>query len=412
MPAKTKTPAKPKQRRAPRTFGAVEQLPSGRYRARYWGPDGMQHSAKTAAGKALTFETRGDADGWLAREKTSIAAGTWRQPGAPDPATTEAVLTLREYATDWLATRRGPRGQDLAVRTREHYDYLLRVHVLPRFGDAPLSAITPAAVRAWNARPGAKPTARAHSYALLRSILATAVEDQAVSANPCTVRGGGQASTAKKVRPLIPRELAALVAALPPRYRVLALLGCWCSLRFGELAGLQRADVDLDAGLLFVRRGVVRTRAGLISKAPKSEAGRRSVTIPPHILDDLRDHLHEHSAPGRDGWVFPGRDGGPLAASTLQRVFGPAAEKAGRPDVTPHVLRHSGQTLAALAGANLRELMARAGQSSPAAALRYLHEAEGRQKEIADKLTLLATATNVTPIQAAPTKRKTRQSTG
>jgi hypothetical protein len=47
-------------------------------------------------------------------------------------------------------------------------------------------------------------------------------------------------------------------------------------------------------------------------------------------------------------------------------------------------------------GANLRELMARAGQSSPAAALRYLHEVDGRQREIADQLAGFATAGNVT----------------
>jgi hypothetical protein len=50
------------------------------------------------------------------------------------------------------------------------------------------------------------------------------------------------------------------------------------------------------------------------------------------------------------------------------------AHGTGRPDLRFHDLRHTGQTLAAAAGANLRELMARAGQSSPGAALRYLHE--------------------------------------
>ena len=145
-------------------------------------------------------------------------------------------------------------------------------------------------------------------------------------------------------------------------------------------------DVDLAAGVLHVRRGVVRTKEGLLTKAPKTEAGLRTVTLPPHITADLEAHLRDHAQPGPTGWVFPGRNDGPLAASTLQRVFGPAAAKAGRPDVTPHVLRHSGQTFAALSGANLRELMARAGQVSPAAALRYLHEADSRQREIADLL--------------------------
>jgi len=75
------------------------------------------------------------------------------------------------------------------------------------------------------------------------------------------------------------------------------------------------------------------------------------------------------------------------------------AHGTGRPDLRFHDLRHTGQTLAAAAGANLRELMARAGQSSPGAARRYLHEVDGRQREIADRLAVLATAGNVTPIK-------------
>jgi integrase len=85
------------------------------------------------------------------------------------------------------------------------------------------------------------------------------------------------------------------------------------------------------------------------------------------------------------------------------------AHGTGRPDLRFHDLRHTGQTLAAAAGANLRELMARAGQSSPGAARRYLHEVDGRQREIADRLAVLATAGNVTPIKAAAPRRRPRK---
>lgn len=381
------------------TFGSVDKLPSGRYRARYTGPDGQMYSARTPQDRPLTFQTKGDADAFLAATRTSISKGTWQPPGAA----VTAPVTLQVYADAWLAVR------PVETRTREHYESLLTNHLVPTFGDQPVVAITPAAVRTWHARP-AKPTARAHSYALLRSIMATAVTDGMIPTNPCAIRGAGQAKTAKKVRPATLDELGALVAALPERYRMLAQLACWCSLRFGELAGLKRADVDLKNNVLHVRRGVVRTKAGLVEKKPKSDAGERIVTIPSHIVDDLRDHLRDHAEPGAAGRVFPGRNGGPLAASTLQRVFGPAAEKAGRPDLTPHGLRHTGQTLAALNGANLRELMARAGQSTPAAALRYIAEVDGRQREIADRLAAYATGgSNVTPIKAAKSKRPAKK---
>ena len=55
-----------------------------------------------------------------------------------------------------------------------------------------------------------------------------------------------------------------------------------------------------------------------------------------------------------------------------------------------HDLRHTGNTLTAGTGANLRELMDRMGHSSTRAALIYLHGSDARQQEIADSLSKLA----------------------
>lgn len=374
-----------------RYFGSVRRLASGRVQARYTGPDGLTYTARSAGGGA-TFDTEGDADAALSRIRTQIADGTWVSPRIPvvEPA---APITLAEFAASWLADR------DLAVRTREEYAKLLRLRLLPDLGPLPVEAITPGLVRSWYAGQGTTtPTARAHAYALLRTILASAASEDVIAANPCRIRGAGQTKAAKKTRPATLGELAALVAALPERYRMMAQLACWCSLRFGELTALQRDDVDLAVGLIRVRRSVVRTKAGMLVKAPKSEAGVRNVTIPPHVIEDLREHVARHARPGKEGLLFPSATGGYMGGSALHRVYGPARVAAGRPDLSFHDLRHTGQTYAAASGANLRELMARAGQSSPGAALRYLHEIDGRQREIADRLTAFAAASNVTPI--------------
>jgi integrase len=268
-------------------------------------------------------------------------------------------------------------------------------------------------VRTWHANLAGRtgPTARAHTYALLRTIMGTAVSDELIAANPCRVRGGGQSRTVHRTRPATPQELAVIVAATPEPYRVMVQLAVWCSLRFGELAELRRSDVDAKRGVLRVRRGVTRTRSGRVVKAPKSEAGVRDVPIPSNILEDVRAHLAAHAEPGRDGLLFPARNGGHLAPSSAYRWYYPARAAAGRADLTIHDLRHTGQTYAAAVGANLRELMARAGQSSPGAALRYLHEVDGRQREIADRLAGFAAAGNVTPIHAAKqTADKTNRS--
>lgn len=79
-----------------------------------------------------------------------------------------------------------------------------------------------------------------------------------------------------------------------------------------------------------------------------------------------------------------------MAPSSLYRVFYPARTAAGRPDLSVHDLRHTGAVLAASTGATLAELMARLGHSTPGAALRYQHAADGRDAAIADALSPLA----------------------
>jgi integrase len=399
-------------RRHRRPFGSVRKLPSGRYQARYLGPDGRQHSAKMESGRALTFSTVAAADAWLHRVHGDIQAGRWVSPDAPkDPGAGPAPL-LRDYAATWLASRQTARGEPLADLTRQLYADMLDRFILPAFGGLPLTAITKPKVRDWYARlaPG-RPTRRAHCYSLLRTILATAADDDLIGANPCTIRGAGKSRRAREPRPASLAELELIVKALPERYRAMALLACWCSLRFGELAELRRSDIDLAAGVIHVSRGVVRPRSAASRravKAPKSEAGRRDVHIPPHLMPVVRDHLREHVPPGRDALLFPSAHdpGRQMAPSTLYAVWYPARHAAGRDDLKFHHLRHTGAVLAAVSGATLKELMSRLGHSTPSAALLYQHAAADRDKVIAEALSRLATVTPITDARSSKERKE------
>jgi integrase len=375
-----------------RYFGNVRKLPSGRLQARYTGPDGATYTGP------VTFDSRQYADAWLSRVHGDIQAGRWVSPDAEKVA--DRPQFFGAYARAWLA------GRDLSPSTRLLYTNTL-AHVLPAFGDLALPSITPAMVREWHAglRDETGPTMRAHSYALLRTILNTAVADDVIPVNPCRVRGAGQAKRARTIRAASLGELEALVKALPERYRLMALLAAWCALRFGELAELRRADVDVKAGVVHVRRGVVRADRGeRLVKGPKSEAGKRDVAIPPHLIPAVKDHLLNHVAASRDALVFPAASGGHMAPSALYAVYHPARDAAGRPDLRFHDLRHTGAVLAAATGATLAELMARLGHSTVSAAMRYQHAAADRDKAIAEALSGLA-AGNVTPITSAQGKR-------
>jgi integrase len=184
------------------------------------------------------------------------------------------------------------------------------------------------------------PTAGAHAYGLLRTVLNTAVEDELIASNPCRVRGGGASKRVKKIRPASLEELETLVASMPPRCRVMVLLAAWCALRFGELAELRRTDIDVARGVLSIQRGVA-TQGGVTVKGPKSEAGKREVHVPPHLMKQLKAHLRDHAQAGWDGLVFPAASGKHMRPSSLYKVYYPAREKAGRPDLRFHDLRHT-----------------------------------------------------------------------
>lgn len=383
-----------------RYFGSLRTLPSGRVQARYLGPDGVTYTGRTPEGRPLTFDSKQYAEAYLARVHGDIQAGRWTSPDAPKLA---GPPPLRDYAGAWLE------GRDLADRTREDYGQILRDHIYPAFGDLPVTVLTPAAVREWHAamKGSTGPTMRAHAYGLLRTIMNTAVADELVPANPCRVRGGGQAKRAKKIRPASLPELEMLVTAMPERYRLMVLLAAWCALRFGELAELRRSDVNVKGQVIHVRRGVVRVRGGRLVKGPKSEAGKRDVAIPPHLIPLVKAHLRDHTEATRDALLFPAASGGHMAPATLYRVYYPAREAAGRPDLRFHDLRHTGAVLAATTGATLAELMGRLGHSTAGAALRYQHVAKDRDRAIAEALSQLVTGT-VTPITEAKELRNRR----
>lgn len=392
-----------------RQFGEISRLPSGRFRARYADPEGRTHAngVRVRHTAPITFESRADAEAWLVDERRTVSSGEWTPPGVRAAVRRTPGLTLGEYAPRWLANRR-VKGQPLADRTRDHYQDLLDRFILPFFGRTPLREITPEMVSHWyDTAASDRPTYQAHSYSLLRAILRTAADPAKnngrplIPFNPCGISGGGSTGAKRRVSPATAEEIAVIVANMPDRHRLMILLADGCALRFGELAELRRHDIDVKNAVIRVRRGVVRSRsAGVVAKAPKSDAGIRDVPIPPDIVDAVAEHLREFAAPGRDGLVFPGANGNHLSPSAFygkvsRKLRGePAAggygwyearRIAARSDLRFHDLRHGALTEAARHGATLAELMALGGHSTSQAAMRYQQAASDRLAQIARK---------------------------
>lgn len=371
---------KPEEPKPRRTFGHVTQQRSGRFQASYV-VDGQRYLAP------VTFATRGDAGSWLDMRHAEILEYRWKPAAPPEPDKT----TFATYATAWLE------GRELKPRTHAEYTKTMK-KLRDAFGEAELRAITPDDVRAWYATldPTLK-TARAHAYALFRTVMASATSDGLIASNPVYIRGASTTRRARKIRPATLDQLATIAEHMPERYRVMVLLASWTALRFGELTELRRRDVLLDdedddepGGVIHVSRAVTWPNGKPVVGTPKSEAGIRDVYVPPHIVPALRDHLDKHAQPGREGLLFPNTEGGHLHHGSLYKVFKPARAAAGRPDLTWHGLRHTGATMAAQQGATLAELMERLGHSTVTAALRYQHAASDRQSELARRLSKMA----------------------
>jgi integrase len=349
-----------------RRFGAVRELPSGRWQARYRGPDDIFRPADQ------TFASKTDAEVWLTRKEAEILDGDWINPD-------DGKVLLSDFGKSWIEER---------PKTIRLYNYLLRAHIEPHFKGKTVAEVKEAHVRRWRKKlldSGVSEVTTAKAYRLLKAILTTATDDGLIKRNPCRIKGAGKEESAE--RPVLTIEqVYALAEAIGQRYRALVLLGTFASLRWGELAALRRCDIDLEACTIRVDRQLTeQLGGGSAFGPPKSKAGKRAVAFPDMIKIDLRWHLKCFVDDDPDTLVFTSPEKAPMRHSNFyRRAWLPAVRKVGVEGTHFHDLRHTGNMLTAEAGANLRELMERMGHSSTRAALIYLHSTTERQHVIAD----------------------------
>ncbi|MET7401175.1 site-specific integrase [Dactylosporangium sp. NPDC005572] len=353
-----------------RRFGNVRKRASGRWQARYVGPDGLERTAPN------TFATDREAKQWLTVVESEVIKGEWVAPEAGE-------TKLLDYGVRWIAERK------LAPRSRENYEDLFRLHIRTYLGDLEIGAIKPATIRTWRKRlldAGAPEPQAVKAYSLLRAIMNTAMkEDGLIRENPCRIKGYDRYHTPERPTATV-QQVFMLADAMPPRYAALVIVAAFSGLRWGELAALRRSDVDLDSGRVRVPRKLAALRSGLVFGAPKSEAGVRSVTLPAAAVKRLRAHLAEFVDDQADAIVFTGDKKALLRSGNFGRAvkWVETVKALNLPaGFHFHDLRHTGNTIAAASGASTRELMYRMGHASMRAALIYQHATSERDQEIA-----------------------------
>lgn len=298
--------------------------------------------------------------------------------------------SLDDYFGAWLPARL-VRGRPLRPSTRNGYEDLWRRTIASSIGRRRLWAIRPETVRKWHgdlvARAGHDQAAKA--YRLLHAVTATAEADELIRANPCRIRGAGQERAAERPMPSTALVLA-LADAIGDRYRALVLTVGFSSTRTGEALGLRRRDVDILQSEIhiLVQAQELTGRGRTQLDYTKNNAGRRIVAVPRLVVDALDRHLRSYTAPNADAPVFTGPRGGPLRRNTLCRAWRAAKQATGAPtELRLYDLRHHAATLTArMPGITTKELMARIGHSSLAAALRYQHATAERDRAVASFL--------------------------
>jgi len=296
-------------------------------------------------------------------------------------------VLFRDWLGEWRATT-----TSLRASTRARDETLLRRLALPRFGAAPLAAISQRDVRAWVADLSAQELAPAtveKAYQLLGKVLGAAVDAGMLAQSPCR-RVPLPKVEREEMRFLTPAEVATLAAAIDRRYRALVLVGAYGGLRIGELAGLRRSRVDLLRGTVQVAEIVVEVRGVLHVGPPKTRASRRTAGLPRFVVEELAaPHLAGRDDP--EAFVFTAPEGGPLRVNLFRaRVWRPVIRAAGLDGLRIHDLRHTAVALWIAAGANPKEVSARAGHSSVSFTLdRYGHLYPEADAALRDRLDAL-----------------------
>jgi integrase len=170
-------------------------------------------------------------------------------------------------------------------------------------------------------------------------------------------------------------EIPVMFAALRGRtFYPLAVVALGTGMRRGELLALRWQDVNLDKGVINVERSLEQTRKGLRFKSPKSARGKRTISLAPAVVTELRAHWkaqqEQRLALGlgkspADALVFGNYDGAPFKPDQLSGQFARAMESAGLPHVTLHTLRHTHASQLIAAGIDIITISRRLGHHSP-----------------------------------------------
>jgi integrase len=347
---------------------------------------------RDAAGKRKRrwFSFRGtkrEAQKECARRITELESGASVDPSR---------MTVGAFLDRWIEHMRG----HISPRSHERYADL-SLHVRRHLGDRQLQKLRTTDLTGFHAalaRSGLAPRSVRHVHGLLFRVLKQAKTWELVRDNIADLIKPPPVPD-QELPILQPDQARGLLDALrgKPLY-LLASLALATGARRNELLALRWQDVDLDAGRLRVELSLEQTKAhGIRLKAPKTRNGRRTISLPAHIVTELRAHWRAQQqqrltlgigkAPP-DSQVLATYDGKPQSQNAVACAWQRAVAAIGMPGLKLHSLRHTHASMLIASGMDVLTISRRLGHGSPTITLQVyghlIHGADDRAAQIMD----------------------------
>jgi len=336
--------------------------------------------------------TKKDAEKRLSEILHQLDNGTFIKPGK---------TTLAEYLERWLRDYAWP---NLAPRTAEGYEHIIRRHLVPALGSLVLTALKPEHLQRYYSEKLSKgrcdgkgalsPRTIRHHHVMLHNALESAVKWGLLSRN-----SADGVSPPRCQRPewhtLSEDDIHTLLdAAQKTLYFALFHTALYSGMRRSELLALRWSDIDLLLCQIYVTRTLHHLRDGsIVFRAPKTAKGRRMIALSPSAVLVLREH-HEKQTLDRamlgislkdDDLVFSGLEGKPLLPNSVTHAWIKLVRRTGLKGVRLHDARHSHASLMLKAGTHPKIVQERLGHSSVTITLdTYSHIAPGLQEAAAE----------------------------
>jgi integrase len=265
----------------------------------------------------------------------------------PKFAVSDSPITFAQFIKTRWASYVSKRNMEPS--TVASYDSIIKAHLLPVFGDVPLSQITPGCLTYFFDKLSgkAKPKTVSNVYGLLNTMLDVALDYEIIENKPLRKKLH-KPEVEKEEKPVLkPEEVRQILAKLPPAHRLFIAVLSILTVRAGEGLALRWLNVDFENRTLSLTHSIWR---GKLKATLKTKGSKRRFILPASLIEALVVHRAQSAFNRDEDFIFPNAVGGPLEPGNFRkRVLYPVMDelKIKREDRQYgfHLLRHTAATV-------------------------------------------------------------------